>query len=361
MRPWFNIALAAKLAKGSRRTELQALLAAKPAPAQYTRIIAATPRRFVSLPKLLKPNAAIDAMLRTFRATMDVASEQGLAVELDLSDTPNPPHAPALYLSHHTIESSAFAALRAKGTRVMHFKAADLPGRTSVDPMGFAGWSSVASQNLDQLDMGGVSTDQINTFFESLKAEITGKALSKYAQSQTLESLPERFVFVALQTIDDMVQRNAFMPMLDMLDAVVARFENSGYTVVVKRHPKCRSRRVRKALHAVAQRPHVAVTEASIHQLMHSAQAVFTVNSGVGAEALVYETPIYCFGKADYSAVAHEIRCEADLGAATTPIRPACSVRDLRRFVYFYRNIYQFRQEDELYCRIRALIADSVR
>lgn len=361
MGPWFNIALAAKLTKGSRSAELQALLASKPTPAQSPRIIVATPRRFVSLPKLLKPNAAIDAMLRTFRATMDIAAEQGLAAGLDLSDKPNPPRAPALYLSHHTIETSAFAALRARGTRVVHFKAADLPGRTTFDPMGFAGWSSVASQSLDQLDVGGVSTDQINTFFDSMKAEITGKALSKYPQSQTLEPLPERFVFVALQTIGDMVQRNAFMPMLDMLEAVIRRFENTGYKVVVKRHPKCRNRRVRKALDAVAQRPHVMVSEASIHQLLSSAQAVFTVNSGVGGEALVYETPLYCFGKADYSAVAHEIRCMADLEAATTPIRPACSAHDLRRFVYFYRNIYQFRQEDQLYSQITALIADSVR
>lgn len=361
MGPWLNIALAAKLAKGPRGRELQALLAAKPGPVRSPRVIVATPRRFVSLPKLLKPNAAIDAMLRTFRATLEIAAEQGLTARLDLSDTPNPPHPPALYLSHHTIETPAFAALRAKGARVVHFKAADLPGRTSLDPMGFAGWSSLASQSLEQLDLSGVSTEQINRFFGSMKAHVTGTALSKYAQRETLEALPERYVFVALQTIGDMVQRNAFMPMLEMLEAVVQHFENSGYSVVVKRHPKCHSRRVRKALVAVARRPHVLVSEASIHQLLGSAQAVFTVNSGVGSEALVYETPIYCFGKADYGAVAHEIRSTADLKTAATPIRHACTPRDLRRFVYFYRNIYQFRQDDQLYSRITALIADSVR
>ena len=105
MGTWFNVALAAKLATGSRRTELHALLAAKPPPAQSPRIIVATPHRFVSLPKLLKPNAAIDAMLRTFCATLDVAAKQGLTARLDLSDRPNLNHVPALYLSHHTIKN----------------------------------------------------------------------------------------------------------------------------------------------------------------------------------------------------------------------------------------------------------------
>jgi len=84
MTPWFNIALAAKLTTGSRRAELVALLAAKPIPSQAPRLIVATPRRFVSLPKLLKPNEAIDAMLRTFRATFDLAAEQGLTARLEL-------------------------------------------------------------------------------------------------------------------------------------------------------------------------------------------------------------------------------------------------------------------------------------
>ena len=164
--------------------------------------------------------------------------------------------------------------------------------------------------------MAASAQSRSTAFFDGVKAEITGKALSKYAQSQTLDPLPERFVFVVLQTIGDMVQRNAYMPMLDMLDAVVRRFENSGYMVVVKRHPKCRSRRVRNALNTVAQRPHVLVTQASIHQLLNSAQAVFTVNSGVGGEALVYETPIYCFGKADYSSVASRMRSACSIISA---------------------------------------------
>ena len=81
MTPWFNIALAAKLTTGSRRRggRISGASCRKTdtvtGPTPYR---GGTPRRFVSLPKLLKPNEAIDAMLRTFRATFDLAAEQGL-------------------------------------------------------------------------------------------------------------------------------------------------------------------------------------------------------------------------------------------------------------------------------------------
>lgn len=359
--PWFTLALAAKLTRGNRRDALQALLSARPAPSKTPQVIAATPKRFVSLPKLLKPNAAIDAMLNTLGMTLVLAQEKGISARLDLSDDPKPGHVPALYLSHHTIESPAFATLRDKGTRIVHFKAADLPGRTSLDPMGFAGWSSLARKSVQDLDMGNVSTQEIDAFFMTTREQVLTFNQSKYAQQNADEALPERYVFVALQTIGDMVQRNAYLPMLSMLDMVVARFRQSGYQVVIKRHPRCRSRRVTAALRKAAKAPHVTISQGSIHKLLAGAEAVFTVNSGVGSESLIHETPLYCFGASDYGAVAHHIRSDADLLASTSPIRSSCSAAERRRFLYYYRNIHQFHQADQLRDRLSALIADSLR
>lgn len=357
---WLTIALAAKLAKGTRRTELEALLRAKPAPSDKPQVIVATPRRFLSLRKLLKPNAAVDAMLRTLQTGLALATEKGLTTQLDLSDTPAPCHAPALYLSHHTVESPAFAALRARGTHVMHFKAADLPGRTSLDPLGFAGWSSLADKTAQELDLEGATQAEIDTYFDEAKAAAISGNVSKYAQSDAQEALPERYVFLALQTIGDMVQRNAYVPMLDMLAMVIERFEGSPFTVVVKRHPKCRSRRVSAALETASRQPHVQISQGSIHQLLSGASAVFTVNSGVGSEAIIHEKPLYCFGKADYAPVAHQIRSRTDLAKATDPLRDSCTEVERKRFLFYYRNIYQFRQEDELRPRLSALIEKAL-
>ncbi len=363
MTAWRALSLAARLAPAPRRDEIAALLAFRAGAAARPAVVLATPRRFVSLRKLLKPNAAIDAMLRVMHHAMAEAQARGLSYDLRLSDRPTADQAqpPCLYLSHHTIQTPAFDQLAAQGTTVRHFKAADIPDHTVIDPRGFAGWSSLADARMADLDLGTVDAAQVDAFYQATQTRLIQGNLSKYAQSDGRLDLPQPYVFVALQTIGDMVQRNAYIPMLDMLALVVARFRDSGTQVVVKRHPKCRSRRVARALHTAAQEPHVTITDGSIHRILSGASAVFTVNSGVGGESLVHDAPLYCFGKADYAAVAHQVRTASDLTRLTTPLRPAVSASERRRFLYYYRNIYQMRHPDQLGPRLGALIDAACR
>ncbi len=356
MSAWTNIALAAKLTSGPRQAELRALLAHRGQVTGEAQVVVASPRRFLSLRKLLRPNAAINDMLQVIRTSFDTCAERGISYALASSDKPSFGHVPQLVLSHHTVSTPAFESLRASGSEVLHFKAADLPRRTCFDRLGFAGWASLADKHVRELAMPEVCPAQINYFFDTAQSMALSQNLSKYAQTSTPMELPEKYVFVALQTIGDMVQRNAYIPMLDMLDMVVKRFAGSGYHVVVKRHPKCRSRRVSAALANLGSKPDVLVVEGSIHQIIADASAVFTVNSGVGAESIVHEVPLYCFGKADYAPIAHQVRSGEDLARLTDPISPAVSADDLRKFLYYYRNVYQVRLEDELPKRLAALI-----
>lgn len=351
-----NIALAAGLTSGSRRAALKAL-------ARHSRgcglpgaqVVIATPRRFLSLRKLVKQNAAIDAMLEVMHSAADICAARDIPYALSLSDRPKAAPGTFLYLSHHTVTTPAFASITAQGAQVLHFKAADLPRRTCFDPEGFAGWASLASCNIAELETG-VSPAEEARFFDEMRRQSLASRQSKYAQGQSDTALPERFVFVALQTIGDMVQRNAYIPMLDMLDMVVRRFSGTGLQIVVKRHPKCRSRRVAAALARHDANPDMTITQGPLHEIFPRAEAIFTVNSGVGAESLIHEKPLYCFGAADYGPAAHHIRCEADLTRVTDQLRMAVTPAQLRKFIYYYRNIYQVRLDDELDERLSAMI-----
>ena len=44
---------------------------------------------------------------------------------------------------------------------------------------------------------------------------------------------------------------------------------------------------------------------ANIHDLLEKCEAVFTVNSGGGMEAILHNKPVFCFGKSDYASVSH--------------------------------------------------------
>ncbi len=318
-------------------------------------VLLATPRRFLRPDRLVPLETALQNLLDVIELSAIEAQARGLHWCLVGSEQlPDLPEA-ALILSHHTVDGPAFRRHRAGGARVLHFKTGDLPRSVTFDPEGFAGWSSLANKSVVDLDLAGLPAELVDGFYRDSQTQILAGDVSKYRQKAMSEDLPERFVFVALQTIGDMVQRNAYLPMLEMLEMVVARFADSGISVVVKRHPRCRSLRVAWALRRVGALPHVRVAQGSIHALMARAEALFTVNSSVGSEAMVHGLPVYCFGRSDYGGIAHQIRSSADLQRLTSSLQPRCTDAEIRRFHYYYRNIHQSRGRAAIASRLTAV------
>jgi hypothetical protein len=222
----------------------------------------------------------------------------------------------------------------------MHFKEADLTEYFSLDPGGYAGWSTLASKSVEGLPLGKFAKDEVEAFFDAERRRIIEANHSKYAQDAPLnqEPLPPRYIFVAMQTRFDRVQQLARVPMLDMLDIVVRRFSGSEHRIVVKRHPRCTNNGVAETLARLAADGTIILRDDSIHSLIAGADAVVTVNSGVGSEAAIHLKPVYTFGAAEYAPIVHNVGSEADFVAKTSPIRLAVSEENIKRFVYFYRN-----------------------
>lgn len=351
-----SLALAKRATTGLRRDLLGAI---RPGGPENADVILATPPRFLSPRKLIRPNEAIDGMLQVFVTAQAICADMDVSCRLTTDDGPLP-GSPKLFLSHHTVETPQTAHLRNTGTMVRHFKAADLPGRTTLDPLGFSGWSSMAAKTAQDLPLEQVDQGLADRYFATANAA-TAQNISKYAQSRKVDDISGKYVFVALQTINDMVQRKAFVAMLDMLDMVIARFADSGMRVVVKRHPKCRSTAVKAALGRHAKQSGITIAYGSIHRLIANAQAVMTVNSGVGSEALVHAVPLYCFGASDYAAAAHQIRSIDDLNRTTQPIKHRLAPAELRRFHYFYRENYQIDRATQLTPRLTELIKTALK
>lgn len=349
-----TLRLARLTALPNRRAAIDTLLAARdPAP----QVALVTPARFLSPRKLARPNEAIDGLLEVFAAAHRLARARGLTVGLSTPRTIA--GTPALYLSHHTVDDAKTRALREAGTLVRHVKAADLPGRTVFDPLGFSGWSSMAEKTVDDLDLGTIDLARAAQVRAAMRDDAIGNNTSKYAQAAGF--VPEGpFVFVALQTLGDMVQRKARVPMLEMLRMVIARFEGTGLRVVVKRHPRCRNRQVMRALAQASSAGHVVLSTASIHALMDRAQALFTVNSGVGSEAMLHGLPVYCFGASDYAPMAHQVASQDDLARLTNPIRHRLLPDALDRFHYHYREVFQVDRSRRLEPVLTALLDQAL-
>jgi hypothetical protein len=234
------------------------------------------------------------------------------------------------YIAYHTIDDSKNG---------LHWKELDQPYLFRFDSRGYSGWSELASLKWSDLPLGAIDPHAARAYIESYRRETALRNSSKYEQRSLDEGeqLPPRYVFVALQLLDDTVQHLGNLSCLEMLAEVAATCRRRRIALVVKRHPMCKSREVRLFLENGTAAGDFSTSRASIHRLLRDAIAVCTVNSSVGAEALAYRKPIYVFGKADYQHACFRISEPGEFSARFVEDKLPLSEDDFDRFNYFYR------------------------
>ncbi|MEX2693380.1 capsular polysaccharide export protein, LipB/KpsS family [Rhizobium mongolense] len=240
---------------------------------------------------------------------------------------------PMPFFSYHTVS---------RHRNGLHFKETDRPSRFSFDTGGYSGWSEFSRRSLAELPLHEVDATAAGRFFQQDQAQTISRNVSKYAQSplHATQTLPARFVFVALQMMGDSVQDLAYCSPIEMMEEVVTTCERIGYSVVVKRHPLCGSTAIGKYIREKKDAGRIVVATGSIHTIIAQSAAVCVINSGVGAEALLHEKPVYVFGRSDYMAACFVCERRGDFEKQFQPGRTASSAEDLRRFWYLLRNEY---------------------
>lgn len=235
--------------------------------------------------------------------------------------------------SYHTISH---------GNLGLHFKETDRPSLFSFDSRGYAGWSEFSDMSLEQLRAADVDRHEAAAFFEEEKQRVIGGNLSKYRQAAVSEKgeLPENFIFVALQLIGDAVSQLAYLNLFEMVEEVVRTAEAKGLSVVIKRHPLCTTPEVSRFLSELVAKGRVIQVYSSIHAIIPKAVAVCVVNSGVGAEALLHEKPVYVFGRADYMAGCFVCRQSGDFAAQFVAGKSPLTPDELRKFWFLLRKRY---------------------
>ncbi|MBB6162811.1 hypothetical protein HNQ72_002629 [Rhizobium wenxiniae] len=263
---------------------------------------------------------------------------------------------PAPSFSYHTIS---------RGNLGLHFKETDRPSLFSFDSRGYAGWSEFSDFSLEQLRAAAVDQQEADAFFEEEKRRVIGGNLSKYRQASVAdnEDLPKNFIFVALQLIGDAVSQLAYLSLFEMVEEVVRTAEAKGLSVVIKRHPLCTTSEVSRFLSKLVAEGRVVQVYSSIHAIIPKALAVCVVNSGVGAEALLHEKPVYVFGRADYMAGCFVCRQPGDFAAQFVAGESRLRPDELRKFWFLLRKRYaiDLRDRDKAAAEIEARVMEHLR
>jgi len=143
---------------------------------------------------------------------------------------------------------------------------------------------------------------------------LAGRNISKFDQPNlgNASSLPERFMLLPLQLPhDENIVLHSSVSMAQALHATLGYSTVLDIPVVVKPHPINPSAMVdmKKVFDFFANTEYQFwVDDVSIHECLENAESVFTVNSGVGMEAIMHNKPVFSFGESEYDEVSHELR-----------------------------------------------------
>ncbi|HEX5935296.1 MAG TPA: hypothetical protein VFY63_14130, partial [Pseudorhizobium sp.] len=335
-------------AAGEFRRQIEALRPIRPAVeaarADLEAVMAGKPREFrrgavaIFIPEsalVHSPENPVFADIRkilaeTLQALDEMQAPYTLHARLHNHGTPLVPE-DVSYISHHTMSGK---------TNGLHFKVTDRPHCFSFDRRGYSGWAEFADMTAEAL--AHVDQAEADLVFEQDRARVIGGNVSKYAQPDAAAASPggEPWIFVALQTANDAVQKLARMPMLDMLAEVAEEGRRRGIRVIVKRHPRCFNKKVGVALRAGTDAGLFELSTASIHALITGSCAVCTVNSSVGAEALLHLKPVYLFGRSEYQSACYQIHAPGDFSRLFAPDRLPLPPEDIRRFQFLLRKTF---------------------
>ncbi len=218
----------------------------------------------------------------------------------------------------------------------IHVQEAPLAGYCSFDSSGFAGFASTATDHsaIRQF-VAGVPDEVLEHNHQEMIERYVNANVSKYSQSTETKPISGRYVFVALQVSTDVVAQLGWMSGMELLESVLEHHRGSDTKVVVKRHPFCRSMKVQECLERWEAAGDIVRSNNSIHGILKDAEVVFTINSGVGLEALMHGKTVVVAGACDYNYAAKVAKSRNELRAIMkgdlTPDR--CRIREL---LYFF-------------------------
>ena len=210
------------------------------------------------------------------------------------------------YIPHK--ESHSFPIPEIENIDVRYYMQTVFPWRFYVDPLGFAGGSSMKPETLVE------EGDLDNSFADLRKYSLEGGTKFEQPQPRTLK-LNQEFVFFPCQIPhDETIKYHSDVSVPVALEMTIDVCQELGLQVIVKGHPV--NPGSMGPLQKITNRYDNAVwmQNINIYDILPKAKAVVMVNSGTGMESLLHHKPVIMFGRAEYSCVAHQIRKDGQDG-----------------------------------------------
>ncbi len=241
---------------------------------------------------------------------------------------------------------------RRDGPGDLFYKQMHLPTLFTIDRWG---WGADDSRMQRPPNLDGIDQAAADDLVRRLYRRYVEAGQSKLAQPTRGdgEGWPEGYVFLPTQMPRDYVQvHHSPIPMTELVVRTARWAEARGQNLVVKLHPGLDGSafpEIGETVRALVREcPHVTCSGANVHDLIASSLGVFTMNSGVGFEALIHGRPVVTFGGCDYQWATFRGRVEClDEARSFLLGYDEAQAREAARFLCFYCRVHALSVEDE--------------
>lgn len=221
----------------------------------------------------------------------------------------------------------------------------------TLDPNG---WGADASQKPSKEDIELVPDENVDEIKE-LSDRLHHSGLSKCHQPSNKTLIwdkgvgPVEFILVPIQTPRDYVlKHHSPITMRYFLDCMESFANQSGTHIAFKLHPFNQSDHDLHAFvsSAVSSR-YCHSVQGNIHEVIKRATGVFTINSGVGFEALIHGKPVATFGDCDYRYATYNADVRStELARNHVYDYTAANCSMAYKFIWWYLNKYAYDVND---------------
>jgi len=183
------------------------------------------------------------------------------------------------------------------------------PWLFTVDPKG---WSAACTHYPVDMDRLDENESENGDFFDYYSNWVRQNQLTKFNQKKR-QSQPSlilkkqipfgQFIFFPCQIPHDRsIQFFSPLEEIEVMKELAEWSKTNKVPVVFKGHP-VNPKSMKPLLEAVPRGKTIYWSDANIHDLIFHSAAVYTINSGVGFEALFYKKPVITFGNIEYDCV----------------------------------------------------------
>lgn len=228
-----------------------------------------------------------------------------------------------IYIPHHSVETFD---KKKELKNVLYYMQMVFPWLFQIDSLGWCASASVWPIKPKKNSDG-------NTYIKYQKLAFSGMSKFNQPSRKKIKFNANFIVFLCQITNDETIKLHSEISVEDALIKTLDFAKTKNIQIIVKPHPinpESMKPLGRIVLDRIKKGENILwARNINIHDLLENCEAVFTVNSGAGMEALLHRKPVFCYGRSEYASVSHYV------------LKDKINWSERKKYIKYYKDFFE--------------------